>query len=67
MQVFSQVVDPTLTMDDLEKLGDRLDLPGGWRFESYVLTEDEEVVIDGVIVTLQDELQNTYLKINQPD
>ncbi|MEZ4657407.1 MAG: hypothetical protein R2911_07530 [Caldilineaceae bacterium] len=33
MQSYAQIVDPTLTIADLETLGERLALPEGWRYQ----------------------------------
>jgi hypothetical protein len=61
MQAYCVGVDPTLTQDSLESLGDRLDLPEGWTFRTRIL--DEELVVDTtatIATVLQDELENTY-------
>jgi hypothetical protein len=61
MQSYSLEVDPSLTVDDLAALGDRLALPDGWTFASRVL--DERLVvedIDGFAPVIQDELLNSY-------
>ena len=64
MQSFSRIVDPALTLSDLSGLGERLDLPTGWRFESRVLDATLEVpAIDGVAEVVQDDLSNTYQRI----
>jgi hypothetical protein len=61
MQSFSRSVDPELQLEDLELLGDRLELPAGWRFSSRVLTEPLEVLtVDGIAMVLQDDLGNSY-------
>lgn len=64
MQSFSQIVDPILTLDDLRNLGDRLALPDGWQFEARVLTEESRLDTDGLATVIQDELENTYQKVN---
>ena len=64
MQSFSQQVDAGLTEADLATLGDRLNLPDGWRFEARTL--DADLVIDfgdQPARVLQDELQNSYSQI----
>lgn len=61
MQAYCVGVDPTLTQDSLESLGERLDLPEGWSFRTRTL--DEELVVDTtatIATVLQDELENTY-------
>jgi hypothetical protein len=67
MQSWSQVVDPDLAEADLPGLGDRLELPDGWSFEVRTLEDDLDVLsTDGVATVVQDELQNTYQRIDEP-
>ena len=40
MQTFTQFVDPTLTMEDLEALDERLNLPVGWTYRAKVFSEN---------------------------
>ncbi|MFN8018521.1 MAG: hypothetical protein U0P45_10395 [Acidimicrobiales bacterium] len=67
MQARSQIVDRTLEASDLPTLGDRLDLPEGWRYEVRTLDEPLRVAssADGIATVLQDELQNTYQRIDR--
>jgi hypothetical protein len=66
MQAYSQIIDPTLTITDLPALGDRLDLPAGWTFSVRTLPADLGVLsTDGVATVLQDELQNTYQRVDR--
>lgn len=61
----SQIVDETLEASDLPGLGSRLDLPEGWEYE--VRTLDAPLAVrssDGEAVVIQDELQNTYQRID---
>ena len=60
MQSFSQIIDETLSYEDLETLGERLNLPEGWRYRVRILEEDLDVQAIGTATVLQDELQNTY-------
>ncbi len=64
MQAYSQIVDPTLTMDQLSTLGSRLDLPSGWTY--VVETPTNEIVLEsgGTAHVTQDALQNTYQRID---
>lgn len=65
MQSWSQQVDPALDEPHLARLGDRLEMPTGWAYRSRVL--DDELIIDTtrtLATVLQDELQNSYSKIN---
>ena len=63
MQSYSQMVDPTQTIDDLETLGDRLDLPDGWGYQVRVLETDSELAADGVAYMIKDEFFNAYMKV----
>ena len=61
MQTWSQVVDKSLTLEDLPGLGARLHLPAGWRYETRTLTEP--LVVDTTerkANVLQDDLTNSY-------
>lgn len=63
MQSYSQQVDPSLTIDDLEMLGDKLDLPAGWTYRARILDEDSKLTADGKAYIINDELLNTYQKM----
>jgi hypothetical protein len=68
MQSFSQMKDPTLAIDDLSSLGERIEPPAGWTFRVRTLAEDLEVLSsDGVATVVQDELQNTYQLMSAGD
>ena len=61
MQAYCISVDPTIDLDSLPNLGDRLALPEGWTYRTRVL--DSELVIDTsdhLATVLQDELENSY-------
>ncbi|PRC46579.1 hypothetical protein C6A85_89370 [Mycobacterium sp. ITM-2017-0098] len=61
MQTYSQTVDPSLTLDDLTRLADRLTLPVGWRYQTRTL--DRQLRVDTSTRTasvLQDDLANSY-------
>lgn len=67
MQAFSQLKDPTLKATDLGSLGDRLALPEGWSYQVRTLDDALNVLsTDGVAVVIQDELQNTYQRVDAP-
>ncbi|MEM9777001.1 MAG: hypothetical protein AAF902_20655 [Chloroflexota bacterium] len=66
MQSYTHQVDPTLTIDDLEMLGDRLSLPEGWRYQARVLSEGSQMVADGLAFVLNDEFLNAYQKVTEP-
>lgn len=61
MQALCVGVDPTMSAESLDTLGERLSMPEGWSYRSRVLTED--LVIDTTTTTatvLQDEFENSY-------
>jgi hypothetical protein len=60
MQAYSQIVDPTLRLGDLRRLGRRLELPAGWRYRSRVLKRPLTLNSPGSTTILQDELEDTY-------
>jgi hypothetical protein len=64
MQAYAQIVDKTLTYDDLPALGALLKLPSGWRYTT--LTPDTDLVLGakGTATVVQDELENTYQKLD---
>ena len=54
-------VDPTISEERLDTLGDKLSLPAGWSYRVRVLSE--ELVVDTtahVATVLQDEFENSY-------
>jgi hypothetical protein len=63
MQSYSQIIDPTLTLDDLDQLGERLDLPRGWTYQTRILEADFELLTVGQATVIQDDLLNSYQKI----
>lgn len=64
MQSWSHQVDPDLTEGDLATLGDRLELPDGWQFETRTLTEDLVIRFgEEPARVVQDDLGNTYSRI----
>lgn len=61
MQTWSQIVDPNLSRADLPQLGERLNLPQGWTYQSRTL--DSALRIDTTThaaQVLQDDLTNSY-------
>ncbi len=64
MQSYAQIVDKTLSYDDLPKLGERLKLPSGWRYSSIVPDSDLVLGANGSATVVQDELENTYQKLD---
>jgi hypothetical protein len=64
MQSYAQIVDKTLSYDDLPNLGSRLDLPPGWQYSSKVPEEDLVLRADGRATMIEDGLGNTYQKLD---
>ncbi len=64
MQTFAEIVDKTLTMDDLATLGTKLKLPDGWTYSTRVLDADLELTAAGEAYLIQDDLQNSYQRRN---
>jgi hypothetical protein len=64
MQAYAEIVDKTLSYDDLPALGARLKLPSGWRYST--MTPDQDLVLgaNGKATVIQDELENTYQKLD---
>ncbi|MFD7228671.1 ATP-binding protein [Streptomyces sp. NPDC059881] len=62
LQAYSHTVDDSQTIDSLSTLGERLELPQGWRFRVHTPDEDMHVrTADNKATVLQDELENTYM------
>jgi hypothetical protein len=54
-------IDPTISEESLDTLGDKLSMPAGWSYRVRVLSE--ELVVDTtahVATVLQDEFENSY-------
>jgi len=69
MQALSLSVDPGQSIESLGLLANRLELPTGWTFETR--SEDRPLRLlsdtDGVATVLQDELANTYQRVDETD
>ncbi|MFD7440137.1 hypothetical protein [Streptomyces sp. NPDC059909] len=64
MQTYSHIVDDSLTMDSLAVLGERLQLPQGWRYRVRTPEDDLTIrTVEGEAHVVQDELQNTYMLV----
>ena len=63
MQSYSLAVDPTLTEADLPTLGARLQLPEGWRYRVRRIEEEWALEVDGEARVVQDELENSYQRV----
>ena len=64
MQAYAQMIDKSLSYADLPGLGGRLKLPAGWRYESMVPATDRVLGAHGAAIIVQDDLDNTYQKID---
>jgi hypothetical protein len=64
MQSYTEMADKSLTYADLPNLGSRLKLPSGWRYE--VLKPDADLLLGakGKATIVQDDLDNTYQKLD---
>jgi len=67
MQSYSRTVDPTLVIDDLTSLGDRLELPEGWSYRARVLADESRLVTGEEAHVVTDELKNTYQRVTSED
>ena len=63
MQSFSLIKDASMEQSKLSNLGEKLNLPVGWRYESRVLDSELRVPANGEAIVLMDNLSNTYQKI----
>jgi hypothetical protein len=64
MQAYAQMIDKSLSYDDLPRLGARLKLPAGRRYESMVAASDLVLGAHGAVIIVQDDLDDTYQKID---
>jgi hypothetical protein len=64
MQAYAQIVDKTLAYADLPALGGRLKMPSGWRYTTETPEADLVLGAKGTATVVQDELENTYQKID---
>lgn len=61
MQSYSQKVDNNLQLEELETLGNRLNLPAGWSYKTVILEEDFALETpNGFAELVSDELENAY-------
>ena len=64
MQAYSQIVDKSLDYAGLSALGNRLKLPSGWRYTTLTPETDLVLGAKGTATVVQDELENTYQKLD---
>ena len=60
MQTYTDHIDTGLDEQHLANLGDRLELPEGWRFASVVIDRDLVIDTTGVADIVPDDLANMY-------
>jgi hypothetical protein len=60
MQSYSEIVDPSQRMADLQHLGSRLKLPASWVFRTRMLSAPLTVIATEEARIVQDDLENTY-------
>ncbi len=63
MQSYSQIKDNKLSIDDLEQLGQRLNLPSGWTYQVRVLKNISELKADSLAFVINDDFYNSYQKV----
>ncbi|MBV9354257.1 MAG: hypothetical protein JO023_01895, partial [Chloroflexi bacterium] len=64
LQSYAQIVDATLTIESLAGLADRLHLPDGWHYRVRILEQDLVLRTNGEIVVIEDDLENTYQRLD---
>jgi hypothetical protein len=64
MQSYAAIIDKTLTYDDLPKLGAKLKLPSGWSYSKTTPDKDLRLGASGKATVVQDDLDNTYQKLD---
>lgn len=65
MQSYAQIVDRTLTYEQLPNLKARLTLPAGWDYSTRTLTQDLLMNSNGLAFVVNDDLANSY-QLNRP-
>jgi hypothetical protein len=64
MQSYAQIIDKSLSYDDLPALASRLKLPAGWRYEVMKPETDLLLGAQGKATVVQDDLDDTYQKLD---
>jgi len=62
MQSASREIDSEMTVEALDSLSERLDLPDGWSVRVRTLDKDTEYTVNGDACVIQDDFNNTYQK-----
>ena len=60
MQSYAQIVDKTLTYEQLPSLANKLNLPEGWTYSTETPEQDFELVATGLAYVINDDLGNSY-------
>jgi haloalkane dehalogenase len=64
MQSYSKIVDPSLSQDQLANLGSRLRLLKGWKYHVRNLENNLEMKSGGKAYVVQDDLKDTYQRMD---
>jgi hypothetical protein len=64
LQSYAQIVDESLSIASLDGLADRLHLPDGWSYRVRTLEQDLVLRTSGAITVIQDDLENTYQRLD---
>lgn len=64
MQSYALMVDPTLTIERLKTLGERLHLPAGWSYRVRQLEQELVLRVNGLAHLVQDDFENSYQRID---
>jgi len=63
MQSYTTMRDPSLSIENLANLDEKINLPEGWSFRTRTLTENEILTANGVAYVINDDLGNSYQKV----
>jgi predicted cupin superfamily sugar epimerase len=63
MQTYAQIVNASLSINDLATLVSQLTLPQGWKYQTCTLSAEFDLVTNGQATVIQDNLQNSYQEL----
>ncbi len=66
MQSYAQIVDKSLTINQLPTLGHVLSLPAGWRYRERRPRHSIQLTATGIAYVVNDNLANSYQRMNKP-
>jgi hypothetical protein len=66
MQSYSQIVDKSLTINQLPALGHILSLPKGWRYREKTPRHSIQLITTGIAYVVNDNLADSYERMNKP-